>query len=290
MKPAPENLRALQDWMQLQLMSSATGADPDASIEKLITTSRQQTSRERLNVYCQAYVARLVECLREEFATLCKFLEPDVFDSLAVAYLEAHPSQSYTLANLGAEFPRFLQTLAASEDPDRPAALDAEFQGARFLIELATLERLYAEVFDGPGLEGLPSLSHEKLRQIQPEAWPRARFEFAPCFRLVQFASPVHEFITACRQGAEPPVPEPRPTWLAVTRRQYIVRRHSLTQTQFELLRCLGEGQVLGAALEHVAAMCPDVEALVRDIQQWFQEWTAAQFFQSIQVDHPPAC
>ena len=279
------DLRTLQDWMQQQLLSAATGGGPDRSIDDVITASQHQTSRERLNVYSQAYVARLVDCLREEFATLCKFLEHDVFDSLAVAYLQAHPSQSYTLANLGAEFPRFLQASAESEGSELNAAFESGFEGALFLIDLASLERMYAEVFDGPGLEGLPSLSVEHLQQIDPAAWPFARFEPAPCLRLVEFAYPVHEFITACRRGAEPPVPEPRQTFLAVTRRQYVVRRVPLTPTQYALLSQLIAGQQLGDALEHVAASCPDVDAFVRGIQQWFQDWTAAQFFTSIQVD-----
>ncbi len=266
------DLQTLQTWMQAVLMET----DTPHQIEEIITASQQQTSRERFHVYANAYQARLVECLREEFATLCKFLEPDVFDGLATAYLQAHPSQSYTLADLGKQFPQFMRESAAALADGESDSTDT---GTQFLIELATLERLYAEVFDGPGIEGLPLITPDDLKNISPEAWPQVRFEAAPCLRLIEFAYPVHEFVTACRHGTEPPVPEPRHTWLAVTRRQYIVRRVSLTEQQFQLLSLLSQGLPLGEALDTVAAACDDVEVFAKDIQQWFQEWTASGFF-----------
>ena len=280
MSSLPFDLRTLQTWLQSVLMDAdSPPAFTPACIDEVITASQQQTSRERVHVYYNAYQARLVECLREEFVTLCKFLEEDVFDSLAIAYLQAYPSQSYTLANLGAKFPRFLHEAAEGF-----ANVDSESAdgGTQFLIDLATLERLYAEVFDGPGIEGLPLITPDDLENISPDAWPQVRFTAAPCLRLIKFDYPVHEFVTACRLGTEPPVPEPHPTWLAVTRRQYIVRRVSLTEPQFQLLTLLSQGLTLGVALDTVATTIDDVNSFAKDVQQWFQEWTASGFFMSL--------
>lgn len=278
MSPQPFDLPALQCWMQTVMMDAAsTQPDGILRVEEVITASRQQTSRQRLDVYCNAYQARLLECLREEFATLCQFLEQDIFDGLAVAYLEAHPSNSYTLANLGARFPRFLRDFAETHEDS--------FEGARFLIDLATLERLYAEVFDGPGIEGLPLITPDDLRNLSSQTLPSISLKPAPSLRLVEFAYPVHEYVTACRHGTEPPVPEPCQTWLAVTRRQYVVRRVSLTEQQYSLLKLLADQLPLGEALERVAQSCGDIESFTRDIEIWFRDWTAAGFFQAIR--HP---
>lgn len=283
MNPQVFDLPTLQAWMQSALMDAAAPtAEPPVRIEDVITASHQQTSRERFNVYANAYQARLVECLREEFATLCKFLEQDVFDGLATAYLQAHPSQSYTLADLGRQFPQFMQQAAEALEDDTNEGTEPTAGGTRFLVELATLERLYAEVFDGPGIEGLPLITPDDLKNIHPDAWPQVRFEPAPCLRLMEFHYPVHEFITACRHGTEPPVPDPYPTFLAVTRRQYIVRRVSLTEQQYQLLNLLSQGQPLGVALETVADNCEDFESFAKDIQQWFRDWTASGFFHRI--------
>lgn len=282
MSSLPFDLRTLQTWLQSVLMDadSPPGFTP-VRIEEVITASQQQTSRERVHVYYNAYQARLVECLREEFVTLCKFLEQDVFDSLARAYLQAYPSQSYTLADLGAKFPLFLHEAAEGFANADSESADG---GTQFLIDLATLERLYAEVFDGPGIEGLPLITPDDLKGISPDAWPQVRFVAAPCLRLIRFDYPVHEFVTACRHGAEPPVPEPHPTWLAVTRRQYIVRRVSLTEPQFQLLTLLSQGLTLGVALDTVASSIDNVESFAKDVQQWFREWTACGFFVGLEV------
>lgn len=275
MSTPPFDLPTLQSWMQ-SLMLDAESAQSDGAtrVDEVITASRQQTSRQRLDVYCNAYQARLLECLREEFATLCQFLEQDIFDSLAVAYLQAHPSSSYTLADLGAKFPGFLRDFAERHEE--------AFEGTRFLIDLATLERVYAEVFDGPGIEGLALITPDSLQKIDPSAWQDTSFEPAPCLRLLEFAYPVHEFVTACRRGTEPPIPDPHPTWLAVTRRQYVVRRVSLTEPQFRLLTLLSQAVPLGSALDEVAQTCTDLDAFARDVRSWFQDWTAAGFFLSI--------
>lgn len=268
------DLPALQSWMQALMMDAESDHPDGACVDEVITASRQQTSRERLDVYCNAYQARLLECLREEFATLCQFLEQDVFDSLAVAYLGAHPSNSYTLANLGAQFPRFLSDFAQGHEDS--------FEGTQFLIDLATLERLYAEVFDGPGIEGLPLITPDDLKNLSSQTLPSISFEPAPSLRLVEFAYPVHEFVTACRHGTEPPAPEPCQTWLAVTRRQYVVRRVPLTEQQFRLLKLLADRVPLGDSLERVAPLCDDLDAFTRDIEVWFRDWTAAGFFQAL--------
>lgn len=280
MSTSPFDLETLQRWMQSQLMEAdLTGGIAPVAIEDVITASPSQTSQQRFDVYAYAYQARLVECLREEFATLCQFLGQDVFDGLAVAYLQAHPSQSYTLADLGARFPAFMQQAAAALTDEADNESETAENGSQFLIELATLERLYAEVFDGPGIEGLSLISPDELKKISPDQWPEVRFEAAPCLKLMEFAYPVHEFVTACRQGSEPPVPEPRPTRLVVTRRQYVVRRVPVAETQFRLLGLLSNGMPLGEALETTAANGDDIDGLVKDVQQWFYEWTASGFF-----------
>jgi hypothetical protein len=69
-----------------------------------------------------------------------------------------------------------------------------------------------------------------------------------------------------------------------LTRRDYIVRRHRLERTQFELLEALSSGQPLGAAIEKASSLAgPDLEAFAANLQSWFREWTAAGFFQAVE-------
>src|SRR5258707_1575006 len=163
LKNSGTELGQLQRWMQAAIMHPAGIAEGIASAEarsyidvgpdeaeRVVTRSRAMTALERLAIYAYAYSARLVECLSEEFPVLKHALGEEVFDAFAVEYLERYPSRSYTLFQLGVNFPRFL----AETRPDREADEGVAAEWPDFLIDLATLERTFSEVFDGPGVEG----------------------------------------------------------------------------------------------------------------------------------------
>ena len=120
--------------------------------------------------------ARLLECLREEFPVLKHALTEEVFDTFAVGYLQHYPSRSYTLFDLGKNFPQYLADTSPSDDmEDGPLASWPDF-----LIDLATLEWTFNEVFDGPGAEGAPLLDGEALRGMSVDQMLDARFQCAP--------------------------------------------------------------------------------------------------------------
>lgn len=110
-------------------------------------------------------------------------------------------STSYTLADLSTRFPQYLaQTRSAGPEGDWP----------QFLIDLATLERTYSEVFDGPGCEGEPLLPAEALVAVPAERWADFRLEPAPCLRLLSLRFPVHEYALAVHRGEHPEIPAPQ--------------------------------------------------------------------------------
>src|SRR5688572_16099648 len=66
---------------------------PEA-MEQVVGPSRRQTSLERLEIYANAYYARLLECLREEFPALAHAVGEEAFGNFAFGYLQTYPSQS----------------------------------------------------------------------------------------------------------------------------------------------------------------------------------------------------
>lgn len=288
MEPVSPNIDVLQRWLQSVIVHPGgveAGIESPAAqeevaltagrIEEMICRSNSQTSIERLEVYSNAYQARLLEVLIGEYPALVQALGEEVFVGLAGGYLEAHPPSSYTLADLGRSFPEYL---AGS----RPVNLneDGSPDWADFLIDLARLERIYSEVFDGPGIEGQPLLQPDDVRGLSPEQWLTARMIPAPCLRLALFGFPVHDYATAVRHQQEPEVPVARPTRLAITRRDYIVRRVELGEHEFIVLSALLEGQGIGDALERAVANCAGtVDELAADLQRWFRNWSAAGYF-----------
>lgn len=252
---------------------------PDA-LETVITRSRNLTSEERLAIYHTAYFARLLECLRNIFPMVAKTLGEEAFDALAFGYLQSYPSQSYTLDRLGDRFARYL----AETRPDLDDAGQPTESWPDFMIDLARLEWNIGEVFDGPGIEGQATLSAEQLLALAADRWPAVRLVPASCLRLLSFRFPVNDYFTALRQSGEdtdlPPLPEPDDCWLALSRRDFVVRRHALDREQSELLTALISGQPIGVAIEQLAATAAtSLDELAGRLQSWFRIWTAAGFF-----------
>jgi hypothetical protein len=254
------------------------GVSPE-TIETVIQPSRACTALERLSVYGNAYTARLIECLEAEFPALLYLIGEESFRSFAAQYLQKHPPSSPNLNQLGRLFPAFL-----AESRRSVGDLDGDEQGwARFLIEVATLERIYAEVFDGPGEERVPSTFHEQLQQLSPDNWADLRLETAPSLRMVRFEFPVHEYLTAIRQNQNPEPPAPQTTWLIVHRRDFIVRRQAVPETAWRVLRGLQRGLPMSVALEQALQETSEEEPTFLDhIAEWFQSWTTAGYFRNV--------
>jgi hypothetical protein len=274
------------DGVEAGLASPEARAEIDVSpdrVGEVVDPSQRRTSIERLEVYANAYYARLLECLRDEFPALLHAVGEEVFDGLAFGYLQLHPSRSYTLAELSR---RFAQYLEETRPPDEDDA-DGGPSWPEFMIDLARLERCYSEVFDGPGAERISLLGADRLRDISPEAWVRARLIPVPCLRLLALRYPVHEYATAVREKQDPDLPDPEPTWLAVSRINYVVRRWTLTRVQFELLTALVAGETVGSAIERAAKLAVEssesVDRLAESLRDWFAEWSSAGFFRAIE-------
>ena len=281
-------LDVIQRWMQSVIVHSEgveAGIESAAAqgmiavrpgqIEELICRSRGQSSIERLEVYSNAYRARLLEVLIGEYPALVEALGEEAFVGLASGYLDVHPPSSYTLGDLGRSF---AEHLALSRPANQNQ--DGTPDWADFLIDLARLERIYSEVFDGPGIEGHSILQPDDVRHLSPEQWHGACLIPAPCLRLESFRFPVHEYATAIRHHQEPVVPATQQTRLAITRREFIVRRVELAEAEFAALSVLIEGRSVGEALEWAfkGSLSP-ADALAAEIGHWFRNWAAASYF-----------
>jgi hypothetical protein len=286
-------LDQIQRWMRAVVMHPGGASEGVASaearqmidlgpeeVEQVVVRSRALSGLERLEIYNRGYFARLVECLREEFPVLAHALGEATFDEFAVDYLQRYPSRSYTLNLLGAKFPRFLEETRPEDDTNDGTGVN----WPDFLIDLAQLELTYSEVFDGPGVERQPLLDAARLGAISPERWPETRLVPVCCLRLLTLRYPVHKYYSAVRKEKKPRFPKPRPTYLAVTRRRFVVRRFELTWPQYVLLNALIMGQSVGEAIcLTVEKTAGDLDDLAGQLREWFFNWTAEGFFQDAQ-------
>lgn len=300
MKSSPHNLGQIQRWLQAVIMHPGgvgEGIESEAAqqevtltpdeVERLILPSRQLSSLERLGIYANAYYARLIECFHEEFPALLHALGEETFDAFVFGYLQSYPSRSYTLAQLSADFPSFLAQTRPADDAtgggDSDVGQDtAESDWADFLVDLATLERAYSEVFDGPGDEHEPGLDVHALAAIAPDRLADVVLLPAASLRLLTLRSPVHEYISGIRHHADPLPPPAQPTWLALWRRDYTVRREAITECQHALLEAILAGRPLGEAIAAAANVADDPDSLAGQLNAWFSHWTTAGFFRGV--------
>lgn len=178
------SLDALQRWMQAAI---AEGEGEEAAAEHLLPSSRLSPAG-RLAIYQRGYQARLLRCLREELPLVRAALDDEVFDLFALEYLAKHPPASYTLDELDRRFVDFLRA-------ERPAIDGAHEWWTDLLIDLARLDRVTRDVFDGR----VPSCVET----------------FG--FELIPFASAVR------RGEARPPLPVARSQTLLIYRRAFVV-------------------------------------------------------------------
>jgi hypothetical protein len=297
MQNTTHDLTQIQRWMQSVIMHPGgvlRGIQADeaqvyieikpADIESVISPSQNQNSVERLEIYARAYYARLLECLRAEFPITVKAVGEELFDQFALGYLEMYPSQSYTLDHLGARFPQYLAET-------RPVDDDADTSWLDFLVDLARLEWNIAEVFDGPGAEGATQLSQDQIMAIPPERWADVRLVTVPCLRIIRLDFPIHDYYRALRNGQEAVPPDRAETFLAITRRNFIVRHIRLSPPEAMTLATIVAGATVG---ESIAGMdCrrdSDLAGLAANIQNWFRTWSAEGFFLVAEVNGASHC
>jgi hypothetical protein len=256
--PPLQPLEQLQRWL-LDSITKPTDCVPQA-VENL-RPSRQQSAAERLAVYQNAYFARLLEVLRELFPCTRFAVGDELFDQFAVGYLRAHPPHSYTLGKLA---DKWVDYLDSTRPPD----------WGEFVVELARLEQAIDRIFDAPGSERLPPF------EFPLDASQSSSLAFVPGFELHSFDFPTSAYFTDWKAGREPPWPEQVRQFVALFRRDYIVRRYELTEPQYKLLLALHQGLPLGDALARTFDTAdPISDQFSAEVNRWFSFWAAERFF-----------
>ena len=149
---------------------------------RYISPNDRLTSFERLQIYNRQYWFRLTAAVSEDYPTLSAVLGSRRFDALIRAYLREHPSTSWTLRDLGAKLPAFLDA-------------HPEFGGRRqrLAVDAANLELAYVDAFDGKQLDPLTS---EEAQAIGAQS----RLFLQPHLRLLELAYPVDNLVLAVKK------------------------------------------------------------------------------------------
>lgn len=139
--PRVPDLAASQRWLQRAILAPGGSIDgvglPDAG--DMLASSDGLSAQQRLDIYRRGYRLRLLEAMRELQPGLRALLGPELFDDFVLEYLDACPSRSRSLADVGRRLAGYL----AAQRPDRAEPLPGARHGsASSSTWPATSERL----------------------------------------------------------------------------------------------------------------------------------------------------
>ncbi len=180
---------------------------------------------DRLGIYREMCLARLVEVLRDDYANVADGLGAQSFEALARRYVIEHPSLMPSIQHISDRFPEFLQQ-ALEERHDL---------AAQALVDRARLE-VFSETDPRP-------LSLEQLRARPAEEWAALALRPIAALRVITRA-----------WGTDDDGPQPRPHVTRVWRQGFEIFQATVDTLEARALDQLLDGgttlEALGEALE----------------------------------------
>jgi hypothetical protein len=298
-KPSQPKRQTAREFLELQRLMAGTVMQPlgkrgsmkskwvdGRAMKKVASTfikpNDRLTSVERLEIYNRQYWFRLKDCFYEDYPGLRAIVGDRRFERLACAYLERHPSQSFTLRNLGRQLVKFLEVEPRWIAPHRKIALD-----------MARLEWAHVEAFDN---EAKPPLKTDDLLGLNPA---RIHLNLQPYITLLKLQHEVDEFLIQVKHGAGLRSEasnameqqrkrlrtrltqrlKPKAIYLAVHRHNHSVYYKRLEAGQYHLLSAIQENSPLEEACVKLAEMELVNVDLGAQIKQWFEDWASLGWF-----------
>lgn len=246
--------------------------------EQIIKPNTELTSFQRLEVYNRQYWFRLIDCLYDDFPGLLAILGQTRFDRLIKDYLHKHPSESFTLRDLGEHLPHFIKK-------------NPKYTGVRSRAanEMAQFEWAQVIAFDSASL---PEIATKDLSQANPV---KLKLRLQPYITLLELSYPFDEFVLALRKkertnseasvskqkkhkaGAVCKLPNREQTFLVDHQFDNTLYYKRLSET-VRMLQALQKGKTLNQACSDSYKYLDNAnrqnEAFLKDVSSWFENWT----------------
>ena len=255
--------------------TSADGRDLKAVAESLVAPNSRLSPFERLEIYNRQYWFRVLGALAEDFPALRAVLGARVFEKLSVAYLNAHPSRSFSLRNLGSRLAEWLEA-------------NPKLGGRRhrLAVDVARIEWAFVEAFDSA--ENTP-LTIDQIATLDGGS----RLSLQPHLQLIALEYAADNLVIGLhkrekRQTSEAGVDHDdleelpaglprlrrRASWVAAHRVENSVYYLRLRREEWMTLRAIRKRLPLSEALESgFSTSTIAVERRAGLVQKWFGSW-----------------
>jgi len=228
-------------------------------LDGLVRGDERLGAVERIDIYAGMYFVRLLDCLVEDFPAVHAVVGHERFHGLAADYLAAHPSEHFSVRQIGWRLGAFLERHPLSD-------------GRFFLADLASFEWALLEAFDAP--DAAP-LAAERLKELPAEEWALARFRLTPSLRVIEARAPVQEVWAAATENREIAMPAARPVTLRVWRQDLRVFHRVVEPIELAAIRGVEAGCDFAAVCEAAASLAGEAEAaasVVAILHRWFAD------------------
>jgi hypothetical protein len=265
-------LKDFQQWMQQLLLDpyQQTELNPSdllsntstiTSIEDVICHSEKMTAQEHLGIYQRSYIARLRNCMSQQFSALEYALGADIFCAFADDYLASKPSHNYNLAFLGTHFSDYLQ----NNRPDADEVVKEDW--IDFMIELAQFEYAIGDLFEEKADEDY---------QLATIDTPEDELKLVPICALFKFQFPVRKFYSEFKEGSNPSLPFENESYCVVLRHKFKLAVYDLHKEQYDFLTLLKEQRDITLAIK----IYKEKNVLFEKVwSHWKDRWIASNFF-----------
>lgn len=260
------------------------GSSVDQIVSTYVKPNDRLSSFERLEVYNRQYWFRVIAAVSEDYPALNSILGQKRFDAVVLAYLKENHSTSFTLRDLGARLPAWLDGHREFTGPSNDLAVD-----------VAHLEWAYIEAFDS---STLPPLSEADLchfsslsaLELQPHLQLLAlRYAVDEIVLAVHKSTPDVDIVSSAvtkRQASKRvslPKPKRSPTYLAVHRFRNSVYYRRIDREAYLLLSAIRRGEPIESALGSAfVGSCLQANEQAEKVREYFAHASELGWFAAI--------
>ncbi len=245
----------LQELQASFRRSLQTGDDAIAS--HLAGRGRLAVS-ERLAIYQNAYRSRLLEALGKDYPVVQALLGEDAFTTLCHAYIDVHPSRSFSLRWLGQSMASFLSN---THYPP-------------YFPELARFEWALVEAFDAADVA---VAKETDLTPIPQQAWPALGLRFHPSMQRLSCHWNILALWRAVQEKTPPPDPIqlPQPIICIVWRDDLTTHYRTLEADETDAMEGATNGDSFAALCQRLTRCHADEAVPLRAVsllRRWLRE------------------
>ncbi len=225
---------------------------------------------ERLEIYANAYRLRLIEALEGDFVALKAHVGPERFEEIARAYIDAHPSDHFSLRHFGRHMADFL-------------AATSPYRNEPPLAELAAFDWALTDSFDAAD-SAIATV--EDMAKIAPEAWPHLVFVPHASVQRLNLEWNAPTIWKAADKNETLPAPEKalHPISWVMWRQGLQIYFRSLAVDEAFALDALLRGENFGAICEDLTEWV-DAQNVALHAAGLLKQWIADGLIQKIHTD-----